>query len=132
MNPLLESDLLCEIAPYTVSGYALFREIVELDGAIPARLKSLFVAVAAINKGYAALARRELERAARLGLPLKEAAAGLILLSSLRGEGAALEFQAALDAVYPRPGATKPARPSERVEPGEAENNFRQYFGVIP
>ncbi len=89
MNPLLESDLLREIAPYTVSGYGLFREIVETDGAIPAKLKSLFVAVAPTNKGYAELARREAACASSLGLTLKEAAAGLILLSGLRGEGTA-------------------------------------------
>ncbi|MDR2838201.1 MAG: carboxymuconolactone decarboxylase family protein [Azonexus sp.] len=131
-NPLLSSDLLCEIAPYTVSGYGLFREIVEQDGAIPAKLKALFAAVAAINKGYGELARREAGRARRLGLPLKEAAAGLILLSSLRGEGAALAFKAALDDVYQEPPAVSPQRPAERAAPGEAENNFRQYFGTIP
>lgn len=131
-NPLLESDLLREIAPYTVSGYALFREIVETDAALPAKLKSLFAAVAATNKGFAELARRECARAARLGLTLREAAAGLILLSSLRGEGAALEFKAALDAVYPRPSPSAKPLPALRTEPGEAENNFRQYWGSVP
>lgn len=131
-NPLLESDLLRDIAPYTVSGYALFRDIVETDGALPAKIKSLFVAVAAINKGYGELARREVERACRLGLGLKEAAAGFILLSSLRGEGAALEFKAVLDAVYPQPDTPRQARPTVKAEPGEAENNFKQYFGTVP
>jgi len=133
LNPLLESPLLRELAPYTVSGYALFREIVEVDGALPAQIKSLFVAVAATNKGYGELARREAARACRLGLPRKEAAAGLILLSSLRGEGAALAFHAVLDAVYPPPPAAAQApRPALPVEPGEAANNFRQYFGTVP
>jgi 4-carboxymuconolactone decarboxylase len=133
LNPLLESALLQEIAPYTVSGYGLFREIIEIDGAIPAKLKSLFVAVAATNKGYGELARREAARASSLGLTLKEAAAGLILLSSLRGEGAALSFQAVLDTVYPsRQASRQPSRPALPVEPGEAENNFKQYFGTVP
>lgn len=132
LNPLLESDLLREMAPYTVSGYALFCEIVELDGAIPAKLKSLFVAVAATNKGFGELARRQADRASRLGLTLKEAAAGLILLSSLRGEGAAMQFQAVLEAVYPQPATPRRPRPAVAVEPGEAENNFRQYFGTVP
>lgn len=133
LNPLLESPLLRELAPYTVSGYALFREIVEVDGALPAKIKSLFVAVAGTNKGYGELARREAARACRLGLTRKEAAAGLILLSSLRGEGAALAFHAVLDAVYPPPPAAAQAlRPALPVEPGEAENNFRQYFGTVP
>lgn len=133
LNPLLESPLLRELAPYTVSGYALFREIVEVDGALPAKIKSLFVAVAGTNKGYGELARREAARACRLGLTRKEAAAGLILLSSLRGEGAALAFHAVLDAVYPPPPAAAQApRSALPVEPGEAENNFRQYFGTVP
>lgn len=133
LNPLLESPLLRELAPYTVSGYALFREIVEVDGALPAKIKSLFVAVAGTNKGYGELARREAARACRLGLTRKEAAAGLILLSSLRGEGAALAFHAVLDAVYPPPPAAAQApRSALQVEPGEAENNFRQYFGTVP
>lgn len=132
LNPLLESDLLREIAPYTVSGYALFREIVDLDGAIPAKLKGLFVGVAATNKGFGEVARRELERASRLGLTLKEATAGLILLSSLRGEGAALQFKAVLEAVYPQATPPRQPRPAEKVAPGEAENNFRQYFGTVP
>lgn len=133
LNPLLESPLLRELAPYTVSGYALFREIVEVDGALPAKIKSLFVAVAGTNKGYGELARREAARACRLGLTRKEAAAGLILLSSLRGEGAALAFHAVLDAVYPPPPApAQVPRQALPVEPGEAENNFRQYFGTVP
>lgn len=131
-SPLLDSPLLRQLAPYTVSGYALFREIVELDGALPAGIKALFVAVAATNKGYAELARREIERGARLGLTLKEAAAGLILLSSLRGEGAALSFQAMLEAAYPQAAVTAPPMPALKAEPGEAENNFTQYFGTVP
>lgn len=131
-NPLLESALLREIAPYTVAGYALFREIVDDDGALPAKLKSLFVAVAASNKGFAELARREAERARRLGLSLREAAAGLVLLASLRGEGAALEFLAVLAAIYPRPADPCHASAAMPAGPGEAEDNFRQYFGSVP
>jgi 4-carboxymuconolactone decarboxylase len=131
-NPLLNSALLRELAPYTVSGYGLFREIVETDAALPAGIKALFVAVAAINKGYGELARREIERAAGLGLTLKEAAAGFILLSSLRGEGAALAFKAVLDGVYPQTGTSTPPMPAIKAEPGEAENNFKQYFGTVP
>lgn len=131
-NPLLDSPLLQEFAPCTVAGYAHFRAIVDRDGALPARLKHLFVAVAAVNKRYRDLARRELQAACSEGLALEQAAAGLILLSSLRGEGAALAFQAILDDVYPpRP---KPAKlpPPVAAAPGEAADNFRQYFGSIP
>ncbi|MBD5805052.1 Carboxymuconolactone decarboxylase family protein [Azoarcus sp. Aa7] len=131
-NALLQSELLKQLAPFTRSGYALFREVIETDGALPARLKCLFAAVAACNRGYRELARSELERAAALGLPLEEAASGLILLSSLRGEGAALAFDALLRAVYPQQQASVPDAPLVRANPGEAEANFKAYFGTIP
>ena len=132
VNPLLGDPLLRQIAPYTVAGYALFREIVETDGALPARIKALFAAVAATNKGHVELAQREMLRAADLEVTLTEAASGLILLSSLRGEGTALAFKSLLDRVWPQP-ATAPSPPVQ-IQPGplEAENNFKQYFGTVP
>ncbi|KVF79259.1 carboxymuconolactone decarboxylase [Burkholderia sp. FL-7-2-10-S1-D7] len=132
-NPLIESELLREIAPYTLSGYQLFRDIVETDGAIPAKFKTLFVAVAAVNKGYIDVARRALSIAHERGLTKKEAVSGLILLSSLRGEGAALAYQGVVNDVYPRDRAS-PVADYERqvVASGEAEADFKQYFGTIP
>lgn len=131
-NRLLQSALLQRLAPFTLSGYAHFREVIEVDAALPAGLKGLFAAVAASNRGFAELARRELERAARLGIGLAEAASGLILLSSLRGEGAALAFDALLGKVYELPAA--PPREPElvRAAPGEARANFESYFGTVP
>jgi len=131
-NALLQSALLKQLAPFTRSGYALFREVIDSDGALPARLKCLFSAVAATNKGYLDLAQQELARAAGLGMPLNEAASGLILLSSLRGEGAALAFDAMLAKVY-GPPTSDPRPPSlVRAEPGEAEANFKSYWGTVP
>lgn len=118
-------------APFTLSGYALFREVIETDGAVPARLKALFTAVAAVDRRYPEIARRELSRGVQLGLQLNEVTAGIIVLSSLRGEGAALEFAAiAGECFAPDPGAS--AAPAAAVAPGEAEDNFRSYFGTIP
>lgn len=131
-NALLQSALLKQLAPYTLAGYALFREIIETDGALPAKIKCLFAAVAADNRGRSALARRELTRAAQLGLSRNEAASGLILLSSLRGEGAALEFQATIAAVYSLPEVLSEEAPLVRAAPGEAEANFKSYFGTVP
>lgn len=131
-NALLQSLLLKQLAPFTISGYGLFREVIELDGALPAKLKCLFSAVAASNKGYAELARRELERAAGFGLALNEAASGVILLSSLRGEGAALAFDKALGAVYEVPASAAQEPTLVRAEPGEAEANFKSYWGTVP
>ncbi len=91
-GPLGDVALLRGHAPYTLAGYAGFRAVIDTDGAVPARLKALFIAVAAIDRRYPELARRELARGASLGLTVRDATAGLIVLSSLRGEGAALEF----------------------------------------
>jgi 4-carboxymuconolactone decarboxylase len=131
-NPLLASPLLTRLAPYTVAGYALFREIVETDGALPARIKGLFAAVAAINKRDAALATRELARARAQGLTLDEASSGLILLSSLRGEGVALAYDAVLGAVFDSLPTTSATADAVQAAPGEAEANFRAYFGIVP
>jgi len=131
-NALLQSVLLKQLAPFTRSGYALFREVIETDGALTAKLKCLLAAVAACNRGYRDLARTELARAARLGITLNEAASGLILLSSLRGEGAALAFDALLRAVFPVPTEAATEPDLVRAEPGEAEANFKAYFGTVP
>jgi alkylhydroperoxidase/carboxymuconolactone decarboxylase family protein YurZ len=131
-NALLQSALLRQLAPFTLSGYALFREVIDTDGALPAKLKCLCSAVAATNKGYPELAQRELERAERLGMQVHEAASGLILLSSLRGEGTALAFDALLAKVYGLPASAAPAKSLVRAEPGEAEANFKAYWGTVP
>jgi len=131
-NPLLTSPLLTRLAPYTVAGYALFREVVETDGALPARIKGLFAAVAAINKRDAGLAARELARARSQGLTLDEASSGLILLSSLRGEGVALAYDAVLGGVFDGRPAASATPATVHAAPGEAEANFRAYFGSVP
>ena len=131
-SPLLQSRLLRRIAPYTLCGYSRFREVVEKDGAIPARIKALYVAVAATTKGYREMALRELQRARRLGLTFAEASAAAIILSSVRGEGAALSWIAALDAEYPDQPADEAAMPQIDVKAGEAEANFLRYFGSMP
>lgn len=130
-NALIDSPLLRRHAPYTLSGYALFRRITDEDGAIPAKIKALLTAVAAVSKGRQALASRELRRGAELGLLLDEAVAGLIVLSSLRGEGAALDFEYLLTEIY---GVQRDLPPFEPVPvtAGEAAENFSSYFGAIP
>jgi alkylhydroperoxidase/carboxymuconolactone decarboxylase family protein YurZ len=127
----MDTPLLQGFAPYTLAGYSGFRQVIETDGAVSARLKALFVAVAAIDRRYFDLALRELERGRTLGLTVTDAVAGLIVLSSLRGEGAALEFAAAIEQIFPNVSA--PAAQSLPVaQPGEAAANFTAYFGTIP
>ena len=48
-NALLKSPLLRRIAPMTVGGYRRLRTVVDADGALPARIKALYVAVAALS-----------------------------------------------------------------------------------
>jgi alkylhydroperoxidase/carboxymuconolactone decarboxylase family protein YurZ len=130
-NALINSPLLRRHAPYTLSGYALFRRITDEDGAIPARIKALLMAVAAVSKGRQALALRELRRGAGLGLAPDEAVAGLIVLASLRGEGAALDFEEVLTEVFGTQADVAPFDPVA-VSEGEAAENFASYFGEIP
>jgi 4-carboxymuconolactone decarboxylase len=130
-SALAESALLRGYAPYTLAGYAAFRGVIDSDGAVPASLKALFASVAAIDRRYPALARRELARGIELGLSVRDATAGLIVLSSLRGEGAALEFAEVIDACFPDVDAPAP-QPLPSAAPGEAVNNFTVYFGTIP
>ncbi|MFB9123815.1 carboxymuconolactone decarboxylase family protein [Paraburkholderia dipogonis] len=131
MSPLLDSNVLRKIAPYTLAGYSRWRQIVNTDGAIPARIKALYVAVAANTKGYREMAERELARAHQLGLTYEEASSAGIILSSSRGEGAALRFLALLDAEYQLESPAA-AMPVIDVEAGQVEQNFLNYFGAIP
>ncbi|MDR7156739.1 alkylhydroperoxidase/carboxymuconolactone decarboxylase family protein YurZ [Sphingobium xenophagum] len=131
-SPLMDVALLRGHAPYTLAGYEKFRAVVESDGAVPARLKALFAAVAAIDRRHLALARRELERGVALGLTLKEATAGLIVLTSLRGEAAALDFAQVVADCYNDMDVPVP-QPLPTALEGEAEANFRAYWaGEIP
>jgi alkylhydroperoxidase/carboxymuconolactone decarboxylase family protein YurZ len=131
-SPLLESPLLRHFAPYTIAGFAGFRAIIDTDGAVPARFKALFSAVAAIAKNQEDLALRELRRGAAAGLTLKEAVAGLIVLSSLRGEGMALAFEKLLGSLYRHADTSLVPAEIPTAAPGEAIDNFTRYFGAIP
>jgi 4-carboxymuconolactone decarboxylase len=131
-SALLASPLLRASAPYTLAGYARFRRIVEQDGALPAALKALFVSVAASCKGYPQLAQRELARAHRLGMEWEQAGAAAAILSSVRGEGAALDFIALLEHEYPDRMVAATAMPVIEVGPDDARDNFLAYFGSMP
>jgi len=130
-SPLMNVALLQGHAPYTLAGFAAFRSVIDSDGAVPAKLKALFAAVAAIDRRHLELARREIARGVSLGLTPKEATAGLIVLTSLRGEAAALDFATILEDSFETLDPP-PAQPLPSAEAGEAEANFRSYFGTIP
>jgi len=131
-NALLESPLLRRNAPMTVGGYRRLRSVIDTDAALPARIKALYVAVAATTRRYPQMAGRELARARAAGLGFVEASAAATVLTSVRGEGAALDFIALLEAEYPGQTAGTDAEREIAVEPGEAERNFLAYFGTMP
>ena len=130
-RPLMDIALLRGHAPYTLAGFAAFRSVIDTDGAVPARLKALFVAVAAIDRRHLSLARREIDRGVSLGLTPLEATAGLIVLTSLRGEAAATDFADVLDAAFSDLQVPEP-QDLPTAKAGEAEANFAAYFGTIP
>lgn len=132
MNALLDSPVLRAIAPRSIAGYARFRQIIDGDSALPAKIKALFVAVAATTKGYAEMARRELARARTLGLSWEEASSAAVILCSVRGEGAALRFVELLAGEYGRDDTGDIPQPDIPVAPGEARDNFLAYFGTMP
>jgi len=130
-SPLMTNPLLRGYAPFTLAGFDAFRSVIDNDGAVPARLKALFAAVAAVDRRHLGLARREMERGVTLGLSLKEATAGLIVLTSLRGEAAAADFAALLDDCYSGCAVPEP-QALPRASEGEAVANFTAYWGTIP
>lgn len=132
MNALLESTLLRRIAPKTLAGYARFRCIIDEDGALPARIKALYVAVAATTKGYPEMARRELARARVSGLSREEASSAVTALCSVRGEGAALRFLAVLEEEYGADRVEEVPLREISVSSTEARDNFLAYFGTMP
>lgn len=131
-NRLLNTPLLRTNAPTTLAGYQRFRRVIDGDGALPARIKALFVAVAASTKGYEELARRELERGMSLGLEFGEASAGVTILCSVRGEGAALRFLDLVEQVFPDRLSPVIGLTEIEVGSGEARDNFLAYFGTMP
>ncbi|MEP7351131.1 MAG: carboxymuconolactone decarboxylase family protein [Sphingorhabdus sp.] len=131
-NRLLDIPLLRANAPKTLAGYQRFRTVIDNDGALPATIKALLVAVAASTKGYPELARRELDRGMALGLGFAEATAGVTILCSVRGEGAALRFLDLVEQVYADRIDPATARLEIEVGPNEARDNFLTYFGKMP
>ena len=132
MNALLDSPVLRAVAPKSLAGYARFRHAIDGDSALPARIKALFVAVAAVTKAYPEMARRELARARTRGLSWEEASSAAVILCSVRGEGAALRFVELLQAEYGSDHIEDVPPADITVAPSEARDNFLAYFGTMP
>ncbi|AOH82697.1 carboxymuconolactone decarboxylase [Sphingomonas panacis] len=131
-NPLIALGRLRRNAPKTIAGFRRWRLIIDSDGAVPARIKRLFVACAATVKGYEEMSLRELQAARDAGLTEDEAGAAVAILASVRGEGAALRFHGIFCDVYPDAVDIEASDEDLVVEPGAAEANFLRYFGTMP
>jgi len=131
-NPLLTIGSMQKNAPKTIAGYSRFRQVIDNDSALPARLKGLFLACAACVKNYEEMALRELKRSRDLGLTEDEARSAMTILSSVRGEGAALRFRKLFQEAYPKAIDTVSQPVDLIVSPGEAEANFLHYFDTMP
>ena len=131
-NPLLTIGSMQKNAPKTIAGYSRFRQVIDNDSALPARLKGLFLACAACIKNYEEMALRELKRSRDLGLTEDEARSAMTILSSVRGEGAALRFRKLFQETYPEAVDTASQPVDLIVSPGEAEANFLHYFDTMP
>lgn len=131
-NPLLTIGSMQKNAPKTIAGYSRFRQVIDNDSALAARLKGLFLACAACIKNYEEMALRELKRSRDLGLTEDEARSAMTILSSVRGEGAALRFRKLFQETYPEAVDTVSQPVELVVSPGEAEANFLHYFDTMP
>lgn len=132
MNALIESSVLRRLAPKSLMGYRRFRDVLDNDGALPARVKALFMAVAATTKGYPEMACRELGRGMAAGLTWEEASSAAVILCSVRGEGAALRFVELLTSTYGHAEFGDVPMTDVTLAPGEARDNFLAYFGSMP
>ena len=70
---LLRSGQLAGLTPKFAEGLARVREVCDLDGALPAGIKALFMATAAVVRNHEETARRELRRAVERGVTVKQA-----------------------------------------------------------
>jgi 4-carboxymuconolactone decarboxylase len=127
------SPELAAVSAKLAEGYARIREVTDLDGASPARLKALSIAAAAAVRAQPELAARELTRAKALGVGHEEARGVGLVLPISRGEGVYDRYAAIVDEVYgqPRPRADGPP-PQFPVDRQETLDYFVEIFGTVP
>ena len=118
-------------APKTVAGYGRLRAVTDVDGALPAAIKAIYLAASALVRGYGDLARREMLRARDIGLSQEMANGAVAILCSVRGEGAAVRFNGIVEEIW-GPATEAASEVNVTVAPGEAKRNFEAYFGSVP
>lgn len=132
-SPLLRSGTLAATSPKFAEGLARVREVTDGDGALPAWAKALFMAAAAAVKGHGDMLHREMARAVRNGLTLRDARGAAVAVLISRGEGVYERFSAAVDAAFGDTASASGAeRPSFEASATGAVDYFQQYFGFVP
>jgi 4-carboxymuconolactone decarboxylase len=126
---------LAAISAKFAAGYERIREVTDLDGAMPARVKALAMACAGVVRGQAHMTRRELARARALGLSLADARGASLVVLISRGEGHYETFAGIVDDVWDS-NVEDEARPQDSLEfsvdVGEALDYFAGVFGTVP
>ena len=136
-SPILRSGELAGISPKFAEGLARVRDVTDVDGALSAPVKALFIACAAAVKGHESMLRRELRRAVEGGITLDQVRGAAISVLISRGEGVFERFRDATAQCFDAAelvGST-PTRAEGRVTDISVEDAFSyftDYFGFVP
>jgi len=136
-SPILRSGELAGISPKFAEGLARVRDVTDVDGALSAPVKALFMACAAAVKDHDRMLRRELRRAVDGGITLDQVRGAAVSVLISRGEGvferfrdAAAECFDAAELVGPTP--VRSGAEGSDLGPAEAFSYFTDYFGFVP
>jgi alkylhydroperoxidase/carboxymuconolactone decarboxylase family protein YurZ len=131
---LLRTGQLAALSPKFAEGLARVREVCDFDGALPAGIKALFMATAAIVRNHDETGRRELRRAVDRGVTVKQLQGAAVSVLISRGESVFQKFWAAVEqATGGMPVIAPPSpRPSFDASAQKAKDYFVSYFGFVP
>ncbi|MGB6057142.1 MAG: carboxymuconolactone decarboxylase family protein [Microthrixaceae bacterium] len=136
-SPILRSGELAAISAKFAEGLARVRDVTDVDGALPASTKALFMACAAAVKGHDSMLRRELRRAVEGGVTLPQVKGAAISVLISRGEAVFERFRDAAAECFD-------ASDLRDVAPGRADGDvvdisvddafsyFTDYFSFVP
>ena len=114
-------------------GYARLRDVTDLDGALPAWAKALYMASAAAVKGHDGLLFRELLRSKEMGLSLNDARGAALTVFISRGEEVYTKFTTAVNEIFNEEIViTDDPMPAYPVDRESCLEYFEGYFGFIP
>ncbi|MGB3412404.1 MAG: hypothetical protein WBA45_14545 [Microthrixaceae bacterium] len=136
-SPILRSGELAGVSAKFAEGLARVRDVTDVDGALSASMKALFMACAAAVKGHDAMLRRELRRAVDGGVTLPQVKGAAVSVLISRGEAVYERFRDAaavcFDPAELRGGApTRGEGAVEDITVDDAFAYFTDYFSFVP